>query len=102
MADDDGARAVARMLGSGMSKEAVIADVVIDGGTGTDGKGVIDRMKAASRLGLYDVNAPGYMRSWVRAELIHAVVYGFRYGGMTEADLLAEMAAAIDEVCDGR
>jgi hypothetical protein len=91
-------RMVKRMLDSGVSKAAVIADAIIDGGAGTGGKGVIDRMKAAGRLGLYDVNVPDYMRSWVRAELIHAVVYGFRYGGMTKEELLAEMASAIDEV----
>jgi hypothetical protein len=69
---------VDRLFEIGWSKERIIADMVIDGGTSTGGRGVLDRQKAVSVLGLVPRPTPEAVRSWVRAELIHAVDWGMR------------------------
>ena len=88
-------RTVERLRAAGHSGERITADVVLDAAT-------IDRQKAAVRLGLLDTSDHDATRSWVRAELLHAIRFGRSWAGLDAADLRAEFEAAIKEIEGGR
>jgi hypothetical protein len=88
---------VERGLAAGMTREAIIADLVID-------HDVIDRMKHAGRLGLTIFDQPERpppdeimersRESWTLAEMIHVATFGQRT--MTRAQLVAMFEHALD------
>jgi len=100
---DIASRVCGRMLAEGMSQARVIAEVVVDARR-------IDAVKAAGRIRLpsgqpgdrlFGLESAESYRTWVRAEVIAALAFGARHGGMSKQDLREEVLAALDEVLGG-